>query len=77
MEMKVYYNQIEKKNKNKNKGKETILPEGRNTLLIQRNKDQNQLGVLFRKTKKYKQEPSGPKYLKTNTHTEIRRKLTK
>ena len=34
MEMKVYYNQIEKKNKNKTKGKETILPEGRNTLLI-------------------------------------------
>ena len=47
MEMKVYYNQIERKKK----GKETILSEGRNTLLIQRNKAQNQLGVLFRKTK--------------------------
>ena len=30
MEMKVYYNQIERKKK----GKETILSEGRNTLLI-------------------------------------------
>lgn len=72
MEMKVYYNQIEEK-----KGKETILSEGRNTLLIQRNKGQNQLGVLFRKTKKYKQEPNGLKYLKTNRHTEIRRNVTK
>jgi len=34
MEMKVYYNQIEEKKKKKHKGKETILPEGRNTLLI-------------------------------------------
>ena len=37
MEMKVYYNQIEGKQTNKktkNKGRETILSEGRNILLI-------------------------------------------
>ena len=73
MEMKVYYNQIERKKKRQ---RDYTVRRYKYTFDIQKQRLESTWSS-FQENKKYKQEPNGLKYLKTNTHTEIRRNLTK